>query len=55
MWKVYDVGQMMDNRLLHKLTFCLFVFVCFDSLRPINNLSAKQGRVLLGWTSTKLG
>ena len=31
---------------------CLFVW--FDSLRPINNLSVKQGRVFLGWTSTKL-
>ena len=31
------------------------LFVCFDSLRPINNLSVKQGRVFLGWTSTKLG
>ena len=34
------------------------VFVCFvwfDSLCPINNLSVKQGRVYLGWTSTKLG
>ena len=27
----------------------------FDSLPPINNLSVKQGRVFLGWTSTKLG
>ena len=26
--------------------FCLFVW--FDSLRPINNLSVKQGRVFLG-------
>ena len=26
--------------------------VLFDSLRPINNLSVKQG---LDWTSTKLG
>ena len=26
-----------------------------DSLHPINNLSVKQGRVFLGWTSTKLG
>ena len=26
-----------------------------DSLRPINILSVKQGRVFLGWTSTKLG
>ena len=33
--------------------FCLFFL--FDSLHPINNLSVKQGRVFLGWTSTKLG
>ena len=33
----------------------LMVFVWFDSLRPINKLSVKQGRVFLGWTSTKLG
>ena len=32
---------------------CLFVW--FDSLRPINNFSVKQGRVFLGRTSTKLG
>ena len=32
-----------------------FRFDWFDSLRPINNLSVKQGRVFLGWTSTKLG
>ena len=31
--------------------FCLFDS---DSLCPINNLSIKQGRVFLGWTSTKL-
>ena len=30
------------------------LFVWFDSLSPINNLSVKQGRVFLGWTSTKL-
>ena len=24
------------------------LFVCFDSLRPINNLSVMQGRVFLG-------
>ena len=29
-------------------------YVWFDSLRPINNISVKQGRVFLGWTSTKL-
>ena len=33
----------------------VFLFVWFDSLCPINNLSVKQGRVFLGWTSTKLG
>ena len=33
-------------------TFC---FCLFDSLRPTNNLSVKQGWVLLGWTSTKQG
>ena len=33
--------------------FCLFVW--FDSLRPINNLSVIKGLVYLGWTSTKLG
>ena len=32
-----------------------YAFVWFDSLRPINNLSGKQGWVFLGWTSTKLG
>ena len=30
-------------------------FVCFGSLRSINNLSVKKGCVFLGWTSTKLG
>ena len=30
-------------------------FFLFDSLRPINNLSVKQGRVFLGCTSTKVG
>ena len=36
-------------------TLVLCLFVLFDSLRTINNLSFKQGRVFLGWTSTKLG
>ena len=31
------------------------LFVWFDSLRPINNLSVLKRRVFLGWTSTKLG
>ena len=34
---------------------CFVLFVGFDSLRPINNLSVKQGRVFLDCTSTKLG
>ena len=33
----------------------MFLFVWFDSLRPINNLSVIKGRIFLGWTSTKLG
>ena len=32
-----------------------FQLFLFDSVRPINNLSVKQGQVFLGWTSTKLG
>ena len=35
------------------MLICLFVW--FDSLRTINNLSVIKGRVFLGWTSTKLG
>ena len=35
------------------INFVLFVW--FDFLRPINNLSVIKGRVFLGWTSTKLG
>ena len=31
------------------------LFVWFDSLRPINNLSVIKEPVFLGWTSTKLG
>ena len=34
------------------ICFCLFVW--FDSLHPINNLSVIKGWVFLGWTSTKL-
>ena len=42
---------------LHLVLQCNQIGICFvwfDSLRPINNLSVKQGRVFLGWTSTKL-
>ena len=30
---------------------CLFAW--FNSLRPINNISVKQGRVFQGWTNTR--
>ena len=30
------------------------VFIWFDSLLPVNNLSVMSGQVFLGWTSTKL-
>ena len=30
-------------------------FIWLESLHPINNLSVIQGRVFLGWTSSKLG
>ena len=33
----------------------LYLFVWFDSLRPINSLSLIKRPVFLGWTSTKLG
>ena len=33
----------------------MILIVRFDSLRPINYISVMQGRVFLGWTSTKLG
>ena len=38
-----------------KLTFSHYLFVWFDSLRPINNLSVTYGWIFLGWTSTELG
>ena len=31
------------------------LFLFFDSLDPINNLSVMLGQVFLGWTSSKLG
>ena len=50
-----DIGH--ENQfLVFFLSGCLIcLFVWFDSLHPINNLSDKQGQVFLGWTSTKLG
>ena len=44
-----------DNYFLVLKRVFFVLFVWFDSLRPINNLSVKQGWVFLGWTSTKLG
>ena len=48
----------MDN-VVHTVCYIDVCFVClfvwFDSLPPINNLSVKQGQVFMGWTSTKLG
>ena len=49
-------GQLsLDELILNQRSFLFDLFVWFDSLRPINNLSVKQGQVFLGWTSTKLG
>ena len=31
------------------------MFVCFNFLRPINNLSVIKGLIFLGWASTELG
>ena len=38
-----------------KIVSTPYLFVWFDSLRPINTLSVMYGRVFLGWTSTQLG
>ena len=35
--------------------FCCLIWFLMSNQRPINNLSVKEGRVFLGWTSTKLG
>ena len=53
-----DSGVRAKNTDLHFIIQLLqqgCLFVLFDSLSPINNLSVKQGRVFLGWTNTKLG
>ena len=48
-WKGHHVNYHFYPKLL-----CIssLLFVWFDSFRPINYLSVKQGRVFLGWTST---
>ena len=43
------------HHIIHTFSFEVCLFVWFDSLRPINNLSVIKGRVFLGRTSTKLG
>ena len=43
--KVQDFGNF-ELSLLFCTIIC--VFECFDSLRPINNLSVKQGWIFLG-------
>ena len=53
-----DLLQSLKQFFINVSYHILVLFVCFvwfDSLRPINNLSVIQGRVFLGWTSTKLG
>ena len=54
-----DTIRLMSNSLNPDWAKCrarsLILFVWFDSLRPINNVSVIKGRVFLGWTSTKLG
>ena len=54
--KANDNGAEQTDCIIHvpiqqKQVF-VFCFVWFDSLRPINNLSVKQGWDILGWTST---
>ena len=48
-WFNFDL-PFQQNNYRSGSAFCLL-----DSLRPINNLSVMWGRVVLGWTSTKLG
>ena len=47
------LGHVNDMRCLEKVH--AFLFVRFDSLHHINNLSDIRRRVYLGWTSAKLG
>ena len=50
-----SVSSFLPSRSCDLFSDHFFYLIWFDSLRPINNLSVKQGRVFLGWTSTKLG
>ena len=44
-----------ENSFSNTISVSNRLFVWFDSLCPINNLSVIKGLVFLGWTSTKLG
>ena len=49
-------GSQVEHFIPHWYIHCFVcLFVWYDSLRPINNLSVKQGWDFLVWTSTKLG
>ena len=56
--KVYYFMRIICQQMIlmkyHALFVFLFLFVWFDSLRPINNLSVIKELVFLGWTNTKL-
>ena len=49
------LGSSCKGCLIRVYSICYCLFVWFDSLHLINNLSVIKGRVFLGWTSTKLG
>ena len=53
--RIHHHLRLIRNRQSHTASpeFCLFLW--FDSLRPISNLSVMLGRVFLGWTTTRLG
>ena len=53
-WKMSG-KHILNQRCSHNRLICRMLLCLFDFLLPINNLSVKQGRVFLGWTSTKLG
>ena len=49
MWKVKKTVQVLCRKLRKQFKFYVenYIFVGFDSLRPINNLSVIKGRVFL--------
>ena len=50
---VDNVGKYIDFwHFLHRRAATAQTIFLFDSLRPVNNLSVKQERVIMGWTST---